>query len=359
MHGALSENCSSETGAVTPKLLDCYREAALEGEMGIIITGLAYVNKQGQKWPHQMGIWNDELIPGLSRLAALMQEKGSKAFIQLAHAGVYSSPQLTGYDAVGPSSTEKYEATPGNRAMTLEEISLLIDDYGKAACRAREAGFSGVELHAAHGYGLCQFLSATFNKRGDIYGGNPRNRARMVTEVLQSIAAKAGKDYPVIVKMNGDDLTEDGSSLDECLSMALDIEKAGAAAIEVSGGMNFNPDPLRNPTQRVNPRNLKNEAYFRDLAREFHKALRIPLALVGGIRSIETAEKLIGEGYCDLVSLSRPFIRNPRLLRDWQNGSRQNSDCVSCNRCLSHSRTEGGLECVIKYKNLAASQAGM
>lgn len=348
MHSAVSENCCSERGEVTDRLLACYECAGESGELGLVVTGLAYVNRQGQKWPHQMGAWDDSLIPGLAQLAAILQKHGTKAFVQLATAGVYADPSLTGLEAVGPSSIDSFSATPGNRGMAREEIHALAQDFGEAARRVREAGFSGVELHGAHGYGLSQFLSPLFNKRVDEYGGSPENRARIVVDILHVIKEKAGRDFPVMIKMNGSDFVEGGTVEQEALCMAKLMEKAGLDAVECSGGMNFNPSAFSRPSQRVHPRTWENEAYFRKIAGIFTQGLNIPVALVGGIRTLEKAEKLIEEGCCDMVSLARPLIRTPDLVQRWKHGNREPSDCLSCNRCLEHSRTVGGVVCAIR-----------
>ena len=177
--------------------------------------------------------------------------------------------------------------------MTVADIQNVVKSYGAAAKRAQNAGFDGVQIHAAHGYLLSQFLSPAFNRRNDAYGGDIRHRARAVVEVLQQIRQAVGRDYPVLVKMNCRDFIENGLVVEDSLEVGAMLESEGIDAIELSGGVLVGG---KLSPSRMGIKSEEKEAYFQDDARAFKKKLRVPLILVGGNRSFQVAERLINEG---------------------------------------------------------------
>ncbi|MBW2616397.1 MAG: NADH:flavin oxidoreductase, partial [Deltaproteobacteria bacterium] len=212
---------------------------------------------------------------------------------------------------------------------------------------AKEAGSDGVQIHAAHGYLLSQSLSPVFNKRSDAYGGSVENRARFLLEVLHGVQAAVGPDFPVLVKMNSQDFLESGLTLDDSLKIGTMLREEGIDAIELSGGT-FVSGKL-NPS-RGGIKSEDKEAYFREAAKLFKENLSVPLILVGGNRSFQLAEQLVNEGYADYISMSRPLIREPDLIKRWESGDLRKAECLSDNQCFGPARAGEGIYCVTEKK---------
>jgi 2,4-dienoyl-CoA reductase-like NADH-dependent reductase (Old Yellow Enzyme family) len=228
--------------------------------------------------------------------------------------------------------------------MTKEEINETIVAFRDAAIRAQKAGFDGVQIHAAHGWLLSQFLSPFFNKRTDEYGGSLENRARIVMEVTKAIKGAVGEDFAVLVKINSDDFLPGGFNTDEMLKVSVMLEKAGIDAIEVSGGtigalLTGNIDGSFSPAS-------KKDVYYRDASKKLKEKVRIPVMIVGGIRTFETAEELIKSGVADFISLCRPLIREPDLIKKWKSGNLKKSDCISDSACIQPGMEGKGVQCV-------------
>ncbi|MBN1590493.1 MAG: NADH:flavin oxidoreductase, partial [Pirellulales bacterium] len=203
VRSATWEGLAGEDGSMTDRLDELMIELG-DGELGMIISGHAYVSREGQAGPWQLGIYDDRLVPGLARMAQSMKHAGSRGVAQLAHAGGQAAEALTGTQALAPSPMV---GRGGRRAreMSLDEIARTTGAFAAAAARAKQAGFDGVQLHAAHGFLLSQFLSPYFNRRTDRYGGSLENRARFLLETLDAVRRSVGDDYPVLVKLNAED----------------------------------------------------------------------------------------------------------------------------------------------------------
>jgi 2,4-dienoyl-CoA reductase-like NADH-dependent reductase (Old Yellow Enzyme family) len=231
--------------------------------------------------------------------------------------------------------------------MGVEEIQDLIEAYAQAARRAKEAQFDGVQIHAAHGYMMSQFLSPVFNQRTDAYGGPVENRARVLLEVLQKVRAEVGPGYPVLVKMNCRDFLPNGLELEDSIQVALELQEAGIDAIELSGGTIVSGEVSH---CREGITSEAKEAYFREEAKAVKGRLQVPLILVGGIRSFQLADRLVNEGYADYISMSRPFIREPALINRWESGDVKKARCVSDNLCRGPVLAGEELHCVVEKK---------
>jgi 2,4-dienoyl-CoA reductase-like NADH-dependent reductase (Old Yellow Enzyme family) len=330
-------------GACTPRLLDLMVEL-VRGSVGLIVTGHAYVCSDGQATPRQLGIDRDKLFEGLRRMTGAVQQEGGRIFIQLAHGGLRADPQLTGMQPAGPDFFRDIPNGAGRR-MTVEDIEGVVEAFAAAALRAKSAGFDGVQIHAAHGYLLNQFLSPAFNRRSDEYGGSVENRSRIVLQVYQGIRRAVGDNYPVFVKLNTEDFLSDGLTVEDSLQTGIMLDRAGVNAVELSGGTQFSGkfSPFRKEITFE-----REQAYFRKAARTFKKRIKAPVILVGGIRSYLLAERLVDEGYADYIALSRPLIREPGLVARWQSGDLRKATCISCNGCLGAARSERGIFCVLE-----------
>jgi 2,4-dienoyl-CoA reductase-like NADH-dependent reductase (Old Yellow Enzyme family) len=336
---------ASPEGAVTPKLIETMARLATGG-VGLIVSSHAYVRPEGQATPWQIGIYRDELIDGLREMTAAVHQAGGRIVLQLAHAGNFAAENLTGIPPLAVSAYEGLAKTP-RREITIEGIAELVGDFAAAAGRAKAAGFDGVQIHSAHGYLLSQFLSPAFNRRPDSYGGTIQNRSRIHREILHAIREVTGSNYPVLIKMNCRDFTDDGLTLEDSLAAAGLLADAGLDAIELSGGLLFS---RRLSPSRPHINSEEKEAYFREELRIFRKQIPLPLILVGGIRSFEVAERLVTEGSADYISMCRPFICEPDLIARWQAGDRSKAGCRSDNLCFGPGREGGGVRCVTEQR---------
>ena len=235
VRSATWEGLATVDGAVTPELVEAIGALA-RGGVGLIISSHAYVRPDGQAGPRQLGAYKDELVPGLRRMATAARENGAKMVLQLAHAGCFAAEELTGTTPLAVSAAVESDDPPG-RELSATGIRDLVRAFADAARRAKAAGFDGVQIHAAHGYLLSQFLSPRFNRRTDAYGGGIRQRSRASVEVIEAVREVLGRDTPLLVKMNCRDWAEGGLELDDAIQAAVLLQEAGADAIEISSGL--------------------------------------------------------------------------------------------------------------------------
>lgn len=346
VRSATWEGMAGKDGACTPALIDMMVQL-VNGGVGLIISGHTYVSPEGQASPGQIGIYTDELLPGLIQMVGAVHEADGKIILQLAHAGCRAPKKFAGAAALGPSAPGSQQ-TSHCREMTGEDIRFIIEAFGQGAVRAREAGFDGVQIHAAHGYLLSQFLSPFYNKRKDEYGGTIKNRARLLLEILGSIRSKTGDDFPVLVKMNSEDFLEGGLTRAEMVQAAEMLEKAGIDAVELSGGTGDSGELV--PVRKGKIESEAQEVYYRAAAREYKERINVPLLLVGGIRSYPVAGQLVSGNLADYISLCRPFIREPQLVNRWRSGDTAKAACISCNLCFRPAFTGKGIYCLAEKK---------
>jgi 2,4-dienoyl-CoA reductase-like NADH-dependent reductase (Old Yellow Enzyme family) len=342
VRSATWEGMAADDGAATPGLINLMTDLA-GGGVGLIISSHAYVTKEGQAGPWQLGVYADDLVPGLRKMTAAVHDGGGRIVIQLAHAGYHANGKLSGMMPVAPSTNEGPDKSP-RKALTEEGIQGIVEAFAEAAGRAREAGFDGVQIHAAHGYLLSQFLSPIYNHRTDAYGGDIQNRSKMLMAVLKAIRDSVGPDYPVLTKMNCGDFLENGLEPEDAIQVGKMLAEAGIDAVELSGGLLTGG---KMSPSRMGIHSMEKEAYFQKEALEFRKNVQVPLILVGGNRSYETAQKIVDNGIADYISMCRPFIREPGLIKRWQSGDLTRSACLSDNKCFGPIRAGKGLYCVM------------
>jgi len=353
VRSATWEGMCEEDGAPTERLVALY-EGLAEGGAGLIITGYAYVRPEGKQMQGKMGIYDDSLVTGLKNVPRRVHGSGGRIVAQLVHAGGQANRNSSGLPPVAPSavSVPYYPEIP--KELAPEEISEIVAAFGRAAGRAKEAGFDGVQLHGAHGYLIHQFLSPLTNRRTDAYGGPLRNRSRFLSEVLHAVRVTVGEEYPVWIKMNGDDFLPGGFSLEEACQVARTLEEEGIDAIEVSGGTAASREKSPARTRIDAP---EKEAYHRSLAREIKGRVRIPVGLVGGLRSPAVLEEILQAGEADFFSMARPLIREPGLVNRWSSGDRSTARCISCNGCFLPGLKEGGIYCVVEREGASTGHS--
>ena len=351
VRSATWEGLAAVDGAVTQRLIDVQTQLALGG-VGLIISGHAYVSREGQAGNWQLGVYSDELIPGLTEMAAAVHTAGGKVALQLAHAGSRAAYRISGLEPIGPSVMET-DAGPAGRMMTVEDIKEVTETFARAAARARNAGFDAVQIHAAHGYLLSQYLSPYFNKRKDDYGGIIENRARLLVQVLKAIRKAVGPEFPVLIKLNSEDFLPAGLTVEDMVRAAVMLEEAGIDAIEMSGGTFLSG---KNTPSRIGKQDP--EAYYEAAAEKFKLEVSVPLMLVGGIHTIETAERLVALETADYISLSRPLIREPALVNRWKSGDRRSALCISDSGCFKPGFEGKGVYCVVEEREKRRAGSG-
>ncbi len=354
VRSATYEGMADDHGLVDNRYVTLY-ETLAKGGVGLIIAGFAFVKENGIAANYQTGIHTDECIPMLKKSVETVHQinENTKFVLQIAHGGRQVASDIIKkrkIEPIAPSPIADKSIGIVPKEMTIEDIDDIIQSFTMSAERAKRAGFDGVQLHAAHGYLLSEFLSPYMNKRTDDYGGNSENRARIIVEILEGIKEACGEELPVLIKLQIDDFVNEELSLKppESIEIARRIAEAGFDAIEISGGI-YESDEELDPWY-LKVKTTDEEAYFLPYAKKIKKVIgETPLILVGGIRSFEVAEGIVKDGYADFISMSRPFIMEPDLPQKWLNKLSDKSTCTSCNRCDTE-MSDKGLRCLLLEK---------
>jgi 2,4-dienoyl-CoA reductase-like NADH-dependent reductase (Old Yellow Enzyme family) len=342
VRSATWEGMCDREGNPTGRLIDLYRTIC-RGGVGLIVTGYTYVRADGREMPGTMGIDSDDRIPALKSLTRAVHEEGGRVFCQLFHAGGRANTKVTGVRPLAPSGG-KDAASPGSpKAMSRQDIRELVSAFAHGAERAMRAGFDGVQLHGAHGYLINQFLSPLTNSRQDSHGGSLENRVRFLRDVYDAVRQEVGPSYPVAIKLTAADNIPGGFTLEEAVTAARSLEAWGIDAIEVSSGT---VDSGEEGPARRKIDSPEREAYNAPCARRIKAEVKVPVIVVGGFRSPEVAEAILEKGEADFIALSRPFIREPDLVRKWEADRTHRALCVSCNGCFRAGMKDGGIRCV-------------
>jgi 2,4-dienoyl-CoA reductase-like NADH-dependent reductase (Old Yellow Enzyme family) len=346
VRSATWEGMAEPDGRPTDKLVEYYREL-VRGGVGLIITGYAYVRPEGKQLPGKMGMHTDAFEMEYRRMTDAVHELGGKIAVQLVHAGGQTSSEWSGHSPLAPSAVkvDQFPETP--KEMSSEDIREVVEAFGKAAGWAKAWGFDAVQLHGAHGYLISEFLSPLTNRRTDEYGGSVENRCRFLMEVYHAVRGAVGNNFPLCIKLNSSDNVAGGMELEDALDAAEKLGAAGIDAIEVSGGTPASGDKTPGRSKIKSP---DQEAYHLEQARRIKKVVGCAVMAVGGFRSYEVVQNALGEGGVDYVSMSRPLIWEPGLLKRWQGGDLSPARCVSCNGCFKPGFKEGGIYCVKEKK---------
>jgi len=324
---AMTEGVADEHLRATDRHASLYRLWS-EGGAGLLITGNVQVDRRVLERPGNVAIdITDPLTTApeaRSRLAAWARAgtvAGNHLWMQIAHAG-RQSPRYVTSQPLGPSAVqlELLGSYARPRALTEAEILDFISRFAAAAVVAREAGFTGVQVHGAHGYLISSFLSPVTNRRVDAWGGSLENRARFLIETLRAVRAAVGRDFPVALKLNSDDFRQGGFSNEECVQVVRWLNDELVDLLEVSGGSYEQPRLLgfegkRSSAMPVRPSTRRREAYFAAYAETLREVARMPLMITGGFRTRAAMESAVAEGDCDVVGLGRPLCTEPDLPR--------------------------------------------
>ena len=346
VRSATWEGMCETDGRPTLRLASCYRDLAAGG-IGMIITGYAFVRPDGKQLPGKMGIHTDNFADEMSFLTRVVHKEGGKICVQLVHAGGQTTSKVAGRRPLAPSAIKADQFPEEPEEMSKQDIDEIVVAFGDGARRAKEFGFDAVQLHAAHGYLINQFLSPMTNRRTDDYGGTVKNRCRFLLEVYRGVRSEVGADFPILVKLNGSDNLEGGLDIGDAVYAGRMLDREKIDAIEVSGGTSASGErtPVRTKIDRPS-----REAYNLALALEIKKAVRCPIMAVGGFRSLAVINEAVSDSGIDYISMSRPFIREPRLINRWKEGDLSPARCISCNGCFKPGLKEGGIYCVVEKK---------
>jgi 2,4-dienoyl-CoA reductase-like NADH-dependent reductase (Old Yellow Enzyme family) len=344
----MSETMAGPDGEVTDELISLHEELA-GGGVGLSFTGHMYCDARGRYGPHQTGIYSDELIPGLRRLTDAVHRHDGKVFAQLAHAG--SQTPLSDVEPIAPSAVSNHMSGREVAEASGEEVQATIDAFGAAAVRAAEAGFDGVHVHGANGYLISEFRSPLTNRRTDEWGGSAEARERFPAAVVSAIRSALPADRGLTMKLGFRDAVEEaGLEVDEAVSGAARIVAAGLDGVEVSSNLMadyvsasiraYIAVDKRRAIRDLLPHRLfktpEAEAYFLPWAIALRKQVETKVILVGGLRRTETMTKILDAGEADFISLARPLLREPDLVRQFEAGRTGLVDCTSCNICVMH-----------------------
>ena len=337
--------CDSD-GRPTAKLIQYYTDLA-KGGIGLIISGYTYVRLEGKQNPGKMGLYSDKFESEFKTVTKAVHDAGCKIAIQLVHAGGQAKAKFSGSTPVAPSDIEAAQYSEKPLQLNESQIHDIVQAFGKAALRAKQYGFDGIQIHGAHGYLINQFLSPLTNQRTDQYGGSIENRCRFLVEVYDAIRQMVGKDFPVFIKLNAADYVDQGLELEDALFAAKMLSQKGIDAIEVSAGTGASKK--KSPI-RIKIDQPEKEAYNLKVALAVKNVVSCPVISVGGFRSYNISLQALEKHGLDFISFSRPLIREPDLPLRWKRGDLKPAACISCNACFKPGYFKGGIYCVVKEK---------
>lgn len=319
-----------------------YYAARAQGGFGLLITEFLCVDETGLGCDTEIGIWNDRFIPSLARLTEAIHSKEGRIFAQLHHQGILAVCSDIHTQPVGPSAIMSLSSMDPPRELSNAEVYALAGRFVDAAERAQKAGFDGVEIHAAHGYLLCQFLSTYFNKRSDEFGGSYENRFRMIRLIIAGIRERCGASYPISFRFSTDNFLDGGAIPHDSLIYAKLAEQAGVDYIHVStGGAGGNV---------VTPYTYRPGFNIENIAK-IKQNVSVPVIGVGRINEPALADLYVQMGLLDMVSLGRQSICDPNFPNKARDGCAQEIiPCVGClQRCFftpGYDETDTGISCI-------------
>ena len=326
---AMGCSLAEVTGEPGPRMIRYYTDRA-KGGAGLIITEITRVDDEtGVGTPNQLSVTNTHVIGQLSRLVESVHTYGTKLFVQLHHPGNQTPSRLIGgKQPVSASDVTCKVIGEQPRALTTEEVEAMVRKFVTGAVIAQKAGVDGVEIHAAHGYLVSQFLSPYTNKRTDKYGGSFEARLRFITEIIMGIKAYCGPKFPISVRMNGDDFLPGGITLEDSVKIAVYLEKLGVACINVSCGMYDSGATIIEPSYFA-------EGWKKHLSTAIKNAVSIPVIAVDNIKHPSVAEALLEEGASDFVGIARGFLADA----NWGVKAKKGDDlyirkCLGCMECF-------------------------
>ncbi|MCP8466526.1 NADH:flavin oxidoreductase/NADH oxidase family protein [Pseudomonas sp. ZM23] len=317
---AMEENMADADQAPSAELLRLYRAWA-DGGVGLILSGNVMIDGRAMTGPGGVVLENERHLQRFREWARIGRSGGAQFWLQLNHPGRQVQTNL-GQDAIAPSVVPMEMGRFSKlfvvaREMTEDDIAEVIRRFVRAATLAEQAGFSGVQIHAAHGYLLSQFLSPLVNKRQDRWGGSLENRARLLLEVVRAVRAAVSPGFCVGVKLNSADFQRGGFDASDARQVVEWLNAEAVDLVELSGG-SYEAPAMQGDAR--DGRTLAREAYFLEFARQMREAARMPLMVTGGIRRLPVAQQVLDSGL-DMVGIGTALALEPQLVLHWQRGS--------------------------------------
>ncbi len=305
---------ASPEGRVTQAVLDWYAQKC--PGLGLVIAEHAFVLPEGRAGLGQLSVASDETLDGLGRLGRVIHEAGSACALQISHAGSRTSPAISGSRPRAPSAVAHPASASGDVPQELDRMGMatILEAFTSGARRAKVAGFDAVELHAAHGYLLDQFLSPLTNRRTDLYGGSLVGRILFLEEVVRAVRRAVGPGYPIFVRLGVADFLEGGLSAEEGVEAAARLVAAGTDLIDVSGGFGY---------ALKAPEGYSGQGFLSPLSRAVKAAVKVPVILTGGVTEAEAAAALLEAGAADLIGVGRAIAADSRWARKALEAQRQ------------------------------------
>lgn len=303
---AMTEGLATPLGHATERHATLYWRWSASG-VGTLVTGNVMIDYRFLERPGNIVIDGNGGEAPLARLAEAGTAHGNQLWMQISHPGRQCT-RLSNGRPLAPSPTQlQLGGLFGQpRAMSEEDIRRAIEAYARVAKAAKTAGFTGVQVHGAHGYLLSQFLSPRTNQRTDAWGGSLENRARMLLEAIRGVRAAVGPDFPVSVKLNSADFSKNGFTIEDCCQVAAWLEQEGLDLLEISGGTYENFSPL-DSGRRKSESTIAREAFFIEYAKQIRRSVKLPLAVTGGFRSRATMDQALAENALDVIGIARPL----------------------------------------------------
>lgn len=312
-----------------------YMKRRAQSGVGLVITEIIGVHSSGCLG---LGAFDDKFIPGLTRLAEVVHATGNKVAMQLHHAGREAFSQLKKGTALGPSKIPSLVYGIPPKEMSQEDIDTIVKSFGDAAARAVKAGYDAVEIHAAHGYLLTQFLSTYSNQREDQYGGDFKNKARFIIEVIKAVRKQVGEDFPVLIRLSTEEFIKNGYTVEDIQSIVPDLVEAGVDCIHSSVGTHGSPGGITSaPAEYDAGWNVWR-------AKKLKEITDIPIIAVGRFNDPRAADEAIGKGDTDMVAFGRQILADPDFLNKAKEGRFDDiRKCLACNQgCIERLMLEMG-----------------
>lgn len=319
----------NEKNIFADTLLPLYEKLAGNG-VAAIITGMVGVDENSRAASVMVKAYSQSFVPELAKLVSAVHARDTKLIVQINHCGQKAGQIDGGGFPLGPSDTENAQGAQV-KGMSREQIRSVVASFAETAARCKAAGADAVQIHAAHGYLLSEFLNPYFNRRADAYGGRIEGRARIVFEVYDAVRKAVGKGYPVWIKINSKDLTNPSITPEEFQWVCTELDKRGIDAIEVSGGAAVSPESA--PTPFIGKE--ENEGYFGREALAVAEKVSASVISVCGYRTPDVIEEWLNKGRIEAISLCRPLISEPDLVGRWQRGDIRKARCISCSKCFN------------------------
>lgn len=343
----MSPGLAKRDGSLTQELIDFYEERA-KSDVGLIIVGATKINEEnGTMEPYQLAVTNDSQIEPLKKFSETMHKHGAKVFVQLGHPGRQTFANINEGGVVGPSPIPCIVCREDTRELSTEEVKGLVKDFVKGAVRLKAANIDGVELHAAHGYLINQFLSPYSNKRTDEYGGSFENRIRFLAEIIEGIRRECGKDYPISVRVSVDEflkpfgINEEGIELEEGIKIVKYLEEFGIDAINVSSGVYITSHTIIEPTSYA-------QGWRKHLAQTIKSTVKIPVIAAGVLREPELVEQLLEDQVTDFVAIGRGLVADPEwVVKAKEDRTDDIRKCISCLTCIENVASHSTIKCCL------------